>query len=58
MILNFLVIKPHKEETINLIAAANEVCLLVIGFYMSIFFDSSQPLSNLRFYCKIDDDYL
>ena len=50
MIFVFLVVKPYKEDIVNVFSVINEGILTVIGFYLFFFVDESQRPSNVRFY--------
>jgi hypothetical protein len=41
MIFVFLVVKPYKEDIVNVFSVINEGILTVIGFYLFFFIDES-----------------
>ena len=49
MVFYFMIIRPYKDDTVNLFAIINESTVVVIGFYLFFFTEGSSE-ANSEFY--------
>lgn len=47
MVFLYLIIKPYKENIVNVFSVINESALSIIGFYLFFFLDEDSAQKNL-----------